>query len=152
MKRILTFIAGALMCILASAQVQNTSVVAINVPGDGSIVVRASGNSRNRVLARKQAAKLAVRAVIFDGVYVPDNPLISRPLITDMNGERKYEDFFNAFFADHGEYLKFVKKHKDRKFASNRVSQYEVQTGNIVTVRVERALLKQYLKENNIIQ
>lgn len=152
MKRILTIAIMAILCTIASAQVQNTDVVLINNPGDGSLVVRANGNGRNRVIARKDAIQVALRTIIFKGVHVPGSPNLSKPLIMDMNGETKYEDFFNDFFSDRGNYMMFVDRHKDRKFISNRVKQHGVQTSNQVTLRVERAELKAFLKEKGIIE
>ena len=60
-------------------------------------------------------------------------------------------EFFNAFFADGGEYTRFVNK-KDKKDDTNEKSWGGTQTKMSTTVTVERARLKAYLKEQGIIK
>lgn len=152
MKRIITIISCVLMALAASAQIQNDEVSVINVPGDGSLVVRATGSGRNRVLARKDAPKKAMQAIIFKGLNVPGNANLSKPLIRELGAQEKYEDFFYAFFAEHGPYTEFYRIHEDRKFISNNQQNHRVQNTNQVTLRIERAKLKAYLTEQGIIK
>lgn len=123
----------------------------LNTELDGSMTLRAYGQGRNRIDARTQARKNAVYQVIFEGVNVPNNPSLSRPLIYEANAQQRYEEFFNAFFADGGEYTRFVNK-KDKKDDTNEKSWGGTQTKISTTVTVERARLKAYLKEQGIIK
>lgn len=118
---------------------------------DGSITLRAYGQGRNRGDALAQARKNAVKQVIFEGIYVPNNDALSRPLVYEVNAYTKYEDFFNAFFRDGGDYTMFVHG-RDKRIQTNEKSWSGTQAKISTTVTVERALLKQYLKEQNIIK
>lgn len=127
-----------------------TKTVYMNTEGDGSLTVRAHGHGTNRNDAIKQAAKNALRDVIFEGINVPGNAELSKPLITAVNAEEKYASFFNAFFADGGEYKKFVTT-EDRKSGSNKKEKNEVNVKLSTTVRILRSELKLYLIDNGII-
>lgn len=118
---------------------------------DGSITVRAYGQGRNRGDALAQARKNAIHQVIFEGIYVPGNEVLSRPLIFGNNITTKHEEFFNNFFRDGGEYKNFV-HNTDRRIRTNEKSWTGTQAKISTTITVERALLKQYLKEQNIIK
>ncbi len=140
----------------SSAQNVNTSsyypsqTTYMNDEGDGSLTVRAYGQGRNRRDAMDQAAKNAVRDVIFKGVTVPGNALLSKPLVTVVNAEEKFQAFFNAFFADGGEYTRFISR-EDRKADSNKKEKNTLQVKEAATVRVLRSELRQYLMDNEII-
>lgn len=123
----------------------------LNTELDGSMTLRAYGQGRNRIDARHQARKNAVYQVIFEGVYVPNNAAMSRPLVYEANAHQKYEDFFNDFFTDGGDYTKFVNK-KDKKDDTNEKSWGGAQTKISTTVTVERSKLKTYLKQQGIIK
>lgn len=122
----------------------------MNDEGDGSITVRAYGQGRNRSDAMAQAAKNAVYDVIFKGVSVPGNALLSKPLVTTVNAEEKFQAFFNAFFTDGGEYTRFIST-EDRKAGSNKKEKNTMQVKEAATVRVLRSELKQYLMDNEIV-
>lgn len=128
-----------------------TKTVYMNTEGDGSITVRAHGHGTNRNDAIKQAAKNALHDVIFEGVAVPGNAELSKPLVMAVNAEEKYAAFFNAFFADGGEYKKFVTT-EDRKSGSNKKEKNEVNVKLGTTVRILRSELKLYLIDNGIVQ
>ena len=78
---------------------------------DGSYTLRASGRARNAADAYVQAGKQAVQDVLFTII-----PCVSgvgaqsmlKPLLPEVNAKEKYESFFAKFFADNGEYLKFM--------------------------------------------
>lgn len=127
-----------------------TETVYMNSEGDGSLTLRAHGHGTNRNDAIKQAAKNAVRDVIFKGVNVPGNPELSKPLVTAVNAEEKFSVFFNSFFADGGEYKNFVTA-EDRKSGSNKKEKNEVNVKLSTTVRVLRSELKFYLIDNGIV-
>lgn len=123
----------------------------LNDGGDGSITVRASGMGKTRGDAVEQACKNAVRAVLFDGVSVPGNTLLSRPLVREINAEEKYQYFFNPFFLDGGAYRRFVSR-EDRRPESDGRQANSVQQRYTVTVRVLRSELRQYLIEHHIVK
>ena len=76
-------------------------------------------------------------------------------MLLEVNAEEKYEDYFNVFFMDNGEYLKYVSM-KDEKRTSlftkdkeKEKSKHFVKYG--ITVRVLRSELKKRFEEDNII-
>ena len=115
------------------------------------LTVRAWGLGPTTKDARLQARKQAVRDIIFKGVNIPGNAILSKPLITENNAEQKYHSFFSAFFSDNGEWQLFVSAQDDM---SNK-SEKEKSTWQIkesVTVRVNRDDLKNYLLEKGILK
>lgn len=123
----------------------------LNDEGDGSITVRAYGQGRHRGDALEQAYKNAVRDVMLNGVDVPGNALLSRPLIMEVNAEEKYATFLNDFFKDDGPYVNFFSK-RDRRHNTNEKSWGGAQLKLSTTVRVLRSDLEQYLRECEIIK
>jgi len=151
MKKIFLAIAAAIFSLTCMAQSTQTQTVFINDNGDGTITVRATGSGKTKDVAIMMAQKQAVRDVIFNGVNVPGNVRLSKPLFySDMNASTNYEDFFNTFFKDKGVYTKFISV-QDRKSDSNIVDRRQNQVTVQTTVRVFRSDLKTYLKENNFI-
>lgn len=129
----------------------STTCEYLNTEADGSITVRAYGQGRNRIDAREQARKNAVREVILKGVNVPGNTLMSRPLVFGANAEEKIAPFLNEFFRDGGAYTMFISL-DDRRVGSNEKHWGGAQMKISTTVRVYRAELEQYLRDNNIIK
>lgn len=123
----------------------------LNTESDGSITVRASGQGRNAQDAIEQAWKNAVKDVMLKGVQVPGNTFLSKPLITEVNAEEKYASFIYSFLADQGEYLNFIST-EDKKVGSTDKARNDVQVRRVVTVRVLRQDLKNYLIQQNIIK
>lgn len=152
----LLFALCAALCLAGCAKEVSTSsyypskTTYMNDEGDGSITVRAYGHGRNQKDARAQAAKNALRDVIFRGVTVPGNALLSKPLVTTPNAEEKYQELFNAFFTDGGDYRRFVSS-ADSKVHSDNKEVNSVQVKEAVTVRVLRPALRQYLIEKGVI-
>ena len=147
---ILLFAIGCASSKVSTSSYYASTTTYMNDEGDGSITVRAYGHGRNRSDAIEQAAKNAVRDVIFKGVNVPNNPLLSKPLVTTVNAEEKFQDFFNEFFTDGGAYTQFVSS-EDRRFGSNNKEKNSMQVKFAATIRVLRADLKKYLMNNGII-
>lgn len=119
--------------------------------GDGILLIRAYGQNTNRKSAIVQAQKNALKEIIFKGIISSKNPSLSRPLVTEVNAQERHEAFFNHFFADNGEYRDYVKiaKPDNGRTESNSNSTL---TKVSITLRVDRANLKSYLKAQNIIK
>lgn len=154
MKKILLAIVCALS--LTNVYAQNKAVYArssircLGVELDGSQTLRVQGYGRNRSDAKEQAMKNAVWAVIFDGIRDGVEGCNMRPLVTEVNAKERYEDYFNIFFADNGEYKKYVSL-RDTKKRSGGKSKDKVGYAYDLTVRVLRAQLKARLKADNLI-
>lgn len=121
---------------------------------DGSQTLKAWGNGRNRADACEQAKKNAVRDVLFNGINNGKSDCDMRPVVLELNAQEKYEDYFNKFFNDGGEYKNFVNV-KDEKFR-DKISRDKKKTAESVThgmvVRVLRSELKKKLIADGIIK
>lgn len=118
---------------------------------DGSYVIRTQVRARNSALAFTDAQRKAVQEVIFDGVQAGSNGIQDlKPLVYDKNAREKYEDYFNAFFADNGDWKNYCSL-KDRRAFSSTYERTRTQMVQNVTVTVERDALKKRLQADGII-
>lgn len=122
----------------------------LGVELDGSQTLLAWGEGRNKSDAVEQAKKNAVRDVIFNGIREGNSACDQRPLLNVPNAKDKYEEYFNIFFADGGEYKKYISM-ADEKFRSRNKEKYKYGRKMSVTVRVDRAGLKKRLKEDGVL-
>lgn len=129
---------------------QNIETECLGSELDGSYTVRAWGIGRNSVDAMEQARKNAVRDFIFQGVSKGQGCEI-RPILFEVNAKDKYQNYFNRFFADNGEYRHYVSM-RDRRPGSWIHSRKK---GGIICgiiVRVKHADLKAKLAEDGILK
>ena len=121
---------------------------------DGSQTLKAWGNGRNRSDAVDQAKKNAIRDVIFSGISEGKQECNVKPLIFEVNAQEKYEDYFNKFFADGGEFKNFISLRDERIF--DKISRDKKKARESVThgliVRVLRTELKEKLIADGIIK
>ena len=94
--------------------------------------------------------KNAVWAVIFDGIRDGVNGCNTRPLVTEVNAKERYEDYFNLFFSDKGDYRQYVSLKDTKKRSADRKKD-KVGYNYEMTIRVLRAQLKARLKADNVI-
>ena len=156
MKAIRTIIVGCLALMALPMQAQQASfhkqgIECLGIEQDGSQTVRVTGQGRNKTDAEEQAKKDAVYAVIFEGIRSGAGGCDMRPLINEVNARRKYEDYFDIFFMDKGEYSKYVSMEDSRcgskiKAKNNYFKSYRL------TVRVLRPELKARLMADNVIK
>lgn len=125
----------------------------MGVEMDGTQTLKAWGSGRNRNDAVEQAKKNAVSDVLFKGILNGKSECEVKPVLFEVNARQKYEEYFNKFFADGGDYANFISMKdestgpqitKDRKAAGS-----EVEYG--VIVRVLRPQLKQKMITDKII-
>lgn len=133
------------------ATYQKQAIECMGVEGDGSQTLRVTGTGRNKADAVEQAKKDAVMAVIFDGIRGGLQGCDARPLINELDARDKYEEYFNIFFMDKGEYTKYVSL-EDRKLRSNDKSKNKYFKNYRLTVRVLRSELKARLKADGVIK
>lgn len=128
----------------------------LGVELDGSQTLRTWGVGRNKKDAVEQAKKNAVRVVLFKGIHGGLSGCNTKPVVFEVNAEEKYEDYFNVFFMDGGEYLKYVSMKDEKRInifkkdKEKEKSQHFVKYG--ITVRVLRSELKKRLTDDNILQ
>lgn len=126
----------------------------MGIEHDGSLTLKAWGNGRNRADAVEQAKKNAVRDVLFQSILEGKQDCLKKPLITEVNAEEKYEDYFNKFFTDNGQYLNFISLKAERigeQIRRDRRKSRESVTNGLV-VSVLRSELKSKLIADGIIK
>jgi len=126
----------------------------LGIEMDGSQTVKAWGNGRNRIDAVEQAKKNAVNDVLFNGIIEGKSTCESRPVVPEVNARQKNEEYFNKFFADGGDYTKYVSLKDERigqKVSRDRKKARESVTHGMV-VRVLRSELKQEMVKDGILK
>lgn len=126
------------------------NVTCMGVDGDGTQVLRAWGTGANKTEAIDNGMKNAVRAVIFDGINDGTSECSKKPLIFEVNAQEKYEMYFNAFFANNGEYRQYVRL--DSRRTSRIKADGKAREAWGVVVYVNRPELRQKLINDNIIK
>jgi hypothetical protein len=121
---------------------------------DGSQTLKAWGKGGNRIDATEQAKKNAVRDVLFKGVIDGKSECSQIPVVAEVNAQMKYEDYFNKFFADGGEYLNFISLKDERigQKLGRDSKRSEDEVVNSVVVRVLRSDLKKKMMNDGIIK
>ena len=118
---------------------------------DGSYVIRVQVRARNAAIAFTDGQRKAVEEVIFDGVKAGSSGISDlKPLCFDLNAREKYENYWNAFFSDKGEWTNYASL-KDKRLTTTRYQRDGRQMIETVTVTVDRAKLQQKLREDGII-
>ncbi|MBQ2373110.1 MAG: hypothetical protein II289_08065 [Bacteroidales bacterium] len=74
----------------------------------GSYLVKVWTYSLKKYADIEECKKNAVHGVLFKGYAGSGNVRPQQPLVREVGAEAKYADFFNAFFANGGEYNKYV--------------------------------------------
>ena len=77
---------------------------------------------------------------------------MAAPLIKEHEAEKKYAESLYPFFQDGGRYLEFVSEEDRRRRSDTKVVKNKVQVMWEFTVRVRRAELLQYLKDEGIVK
>ncbi len=111
-----------------------------------TILVKVWSYSKKAEVALEQAKKNAVHGVIFRGFGS------NKPLATNPNAEHEHADFFKAFFANGGKYLKYVQfVNNGAVAAGDRIKiGKEYKIGVVVTV--DKNALRKDLEEAGIIR
>lgn len=121
----------------------------ISASPSGYITMRCWGKGPDLSSAIREAKKNAVNEVLFNGFDTSDN-YIASPLIHEVNARERYADYFDRFFADGGEYEKFV-----TETSSTDGSRIEAKSRGLqnhgITVTVDRNALKNQLKVDGLI-
>ncbi|MCD7714398.1 MAG: hypothetical protein LUI08_05695 [Prevotella sp.] len=129
---------------------QEYKIQCLGVELDGSQTLVSWGEGRNRADAVEQAKKNAVHEVIFNGIHDGAGSCEQRPLLNIPNAAERYREYFQRFFADGGEYTKYVST-VDEKSGSRNVEKYQYGRKMSVTVRVLRAELRERLQKDNVL-
>ena len=115
-----------------------------------SHVLKVWSYSKKPVIAEEQGKKNAIHAVVFQGV--PGNPGKRlngiEALVQDPATEAEFADFFRKFFADGGDYMRFVTVSNNGMAESIKYNK-EYKVG--LTVVVNTPALRKYLEDHKVI-
>ena len=124
-------------------EVQETNKVAKDKK---SVIFKVWSYAKNENLAIKQAGKNAVHACIFKQIgYYP-------PLASVSSIEIEHKDFFNEFFQDGGEYMRFVQFVNNGAIAPEDKIKLKNMYKIGVYAKINRADLRKYLEEKGILK
>lgn len=112
-------------------------------------IVKVWSYSKKPQVAAEQSKKNAVHAVIFKGIPAKDRYIGRKPLVSGA----KDDAFFNGFFAEGGDYMRFVALTNSGALGGGDVlktSKKEYKVGVTVTVMVDD--LRKYLEEKGVVR
>lgn len=158
MKKIPFILAGVVIIALLSACGAHKSQASYDFPSkvlsvnyDGTYVIRTQVRARNAAIAFTDAQRKVLKEVMFDGVAAGSNGVEAlQPLCFDKNIQAKHEAYFQAFFADGGEWTKYASL-KDKRTATTTYARNGKQMVETVTVTIDRAAVKAKLQADGII-
>lgn len=120
----------------------------------GSKLVKVWSYSKNPKHAISRGMKNAVHGIIFKGYSGGGQGCTTyRALVSSVETEQQYATFFEAFFADGGEYLKYVSMATDGSIAPGdrlKVSRREYKIGVVVNVLTDA--LRKRLESEGIVK
>lgn len=131
---------------------QSEQTECISVEQDGSQTLRVWGKGRNRTDAIEQAKKNAVNEVIFNGIRKGNKGYNLRPIVTEVNARERYQEYFDIFFMDGGEYLKYISMADCRTGSTKRKVKDSSQVMYCITVRVLIPELRQRLIQDGVLK
>lgn len=158
MKKQLLFMLAVALVVLTGCKSKEVSTAAfhsyttecLGKSMDGSQTLRVWASGRNRADAIEQAKKKAVYDIVFTGIQTGSGECNAYPIVDEANARKKYEDYFDLFFADGGAYKQYVSSTNQKKSAMQRHYGDGTQTFGII-VTVNRSALRQRFISDNII-
>ena len=154
MKKKIILLCSVLVALFTAQDVmaQSEQTECISVEQDGSQTLRVWGKGRNRTDAIEQAKKNAVNEVIFNGIRKGNKGYNLRPIVTEVNARERYQEYFDIFFMDGGEYLKYISMADRRTGSTKRKVKDSSQVMYCITVRVLIPELRQRLIQDGVLK
>ncbi|MBO6170416.1 MAG: hypothetical protein J6O51_10705 [Bacteroidales bacterium] len=140
----------AMLALLLTAGAFAQETECISKEMDGSLTLRVWGTGRNKTDALEQAKKQAVYDVLFKGITRGNTDYNMRPIMTEVNARQRYQDYFDIFFMDRGEYRKYISM-EDKRAGSTRTRRNYRDVTVGTTVRVLVPQLRARLKEDGLL-
>lgn len=119
----------------------------------GTVVVKVWSYSKNPNIAMEQAKKNAVHGVIFKGIPTKDRVQGKKALVENSAKESEHADFFDSFFGDGGEYMRFVSLTNSGAVEAGdimKTDKKEYKVGVVVTVQYND--LRSFLESKGIVR
>lgn len=158
MKRKITFCFAVVCAVLLSAcsssqkiiDTWNYDIRCAGTAKDGSYIVQVTAQGTTSQAAKMNARKCAVHGVLFKGIAAGVAGCTpQRPMIPDPSVMTSRADFFDAFFADNGQYGRYVSEAEGTFASPMRISGgYKA----IVTLVVSKDQLRKDLERVGIIR
>ena len=148
----------AMLAILTSCRTgQNTTASYHTYPTecisqhtDGKMLMRVWATAEHGKDAIREAEKKALDDIIFNGITQGVSNRSQTALVAEGNARQKYEDYFLRFFADGGDYKKYVSHEKLHTTAVERTVNKGTKSRGII-VLVDVPALKARLKQDGIL-
>lgn len=125
----------------------------VEVGLQGTCLVKVWSYSKKPAVASSQARKNAVHGVIFKGIPAKDRIPAKKPLVQSDAATSEHADFFDAFFAEGGDFMRYVTLTNNGAVAAGDVMKVDKKTykvGIIVTVNYNE--LRKLLEEKGIVK
>lgn len=126
----------------------------LGIEMDGTQTVQAWGTGRNRHDAVEQAKKNAVRDVLFSGIVAGKPECQKKPVLGEVNVRERNEAYFNKFFADGGDFAKFISLRDERighRIIRDKMKGATQQVRSVIA-RVDRPGLIRKMKDDGILK
>lgn len=137
---------------ITTAAFHNYNTECMGKSMDGSQTLRVWASGRNRANAIEQAKKKAVYDVVFTGITSGSGECNAYPVIDEANARKKYEEYFDTFFADGGAYRQYVTTVNQKKSSVDKLQgNGTVMFGIIVSVN-RSALYQRFVSDNIIVK
>lgn len=137
---------------ITTAAFHNYNTECMGKSMDGSQTLRVWASGRNRANAIEQAKKKAVYDVVFTGITNGSGECNAYPVIDEANARKKYEEYFDTFFADGGAYRQYVTTVNQKKSSVDKLQgDGTVMFGIIVSVN-RSALYQRFVSDNIIVK
>lgn len=125
-------------------------IESIDVGVQGTVSLKVWSYSAKPDIAAAQAAKNAVHGVIFKGVPAKDRVQGKKPLVGNID---ENPEFFKSFFADGGEYMKYVALTNNGAIEAGEVMKIDKKTYKVgINVSVNYSQLRKALEDANIVK
>ena len=138
----------------SSKKISNNYTYEIECMGadlDGSITLKTWGKGKDKEDALKHAKKEAINTVLFVGIRNGKPDCDTRPILNAPNIREIKADYFNGFFKDGGDYMKYA-TNKDESLGKN--TREKGHDGDLMygfIIRVLRSELKKQMITNGIL-
>ena len=123
----------------------------ISTNTSGTYLVKVWSYSKSKQIAIEQAKKNAIHGVIFRGLS-GEAGCSQKPLANSVSLEIEKEEFFKAFFADGGRYMKFVTFTGDGNVSEDEIIKVGKEYKIGVVVSVQKDEIRRDLEEAGVLE
>jgi hypothetical protein len=158
MKKIIILSISLMAFSMGFAQVKNNleyyryELECVGTGTDGTYLVKVWNYSKKSKKAIAEAKRNAVHGVIFKGFGGGPGCTGQKPLANSPGIEEQHKDFFEAFFADGGKYLKYVNESTDGSIDADDITKVGKEYKIGIVVSVAKDALRQDLEAAGIVK